>query len=185
MRISVSMSVQCLKLIKETLKSILADNASKKVTAFNNAASRAEVIKDKIDSWLNLTSSFEGDTIMINGDIQSEVKLFSATSFTSETTNPQDLIDDNKFYPRVVIATSSCVGDRLDSSSVCSVIRIGFPTSVLYITQEIGRRGRTCNGDGTNPTCDLFCFSPCKISYALMKNDVILFKMNFITILQE
>jgi superfamily II DNA helicase RecQ len=157
-RISVSMSMQYLKLIKEILKNILADNTSKKVIIYTNTASRAELIKDEIDSWLNLTSSFEGDTIMINGDMESEVKLLSATTFTADIRNPQHLIDNNKFYPRVLIATSSCIGAGLDSSSVFSVIRVGFPTSVLDMIQEMGRCGRSRHGDGTNPTDDFYLF---------------------------
>ena len=157
-RISVSMSLQYLRLIKEILKRILSGNLSKKVIIYTNTASRAELIKQEIDSWLNLTSSFEGDTIMINGEMESEVKLISATTFTDEATNPRSIIDNNEFYPRVLIATSSCIGAGLDSSSVFSVIRVRFPTSILDMIQEMGRCGRNRNNDGTEPSDDFFLF---------------------------
>ena len=157
-RISVSMSMQYLRSIKDILESILAGNVSKKVIIYTNTASRSELIKDEIDSWLNLTSSFEGDTIMRNGDMESEVKLVSATTFTADIPNPRDLIDNNKFPPRVLIETSSCIRSGLHSSSVFSVIRVGFPKSILDMIQEMGRCGRTRNDDGTNPTDIFFLF---------------------------
>ena len=50
---------------------------------------------------------------MINGDMESEVKLVSDTNFTSNTNNSRDNMDKNEFYPRVLIVTSSCIGDGL------------------------------------------------------------------------
>ena len=157
-RMSISMSVQYLKLTKQILKDLLSSNINKKVIIYTNTATKAETIKEEIDSWLNLTSVFEGNTIMINGDMESEVKLISATTFTSEATNPRETLDENKYYPRVLIATSSCIGAGLDSSSVYSVIRIGYPTSILDLIQEMGRCGRNRINDGTNPSDEFYLF---------------------------
>jgi hypothetical protein len=49
---------------------------------------KAESIKQEIDSWLNLTSAIQGDTIIINRDLESEVKLMSATKFTISDDKP-------------------------------------------------------------------------------------------------
>ena len=157
-RISVSMSAQYLKCVKMILTELLSSNLDKKIIIYTNTASKAEKIKEEIDSWLNLTSAFEGDTIMINGDMESEVKLMSATTFTSNPSNPRENIDKDVFYPRVLIATSSCIGAGLDSSSVYSVVRIGFPTSLLDLIQEMGRCGRNRINDGTNPTDNYYLF---------------------------
>ena len=157
-RISVSVSTQYLKFVKCILKDLLSSNLHKKVIIYTNTATKAESIKDEIDSWLNLTSAFQGDTIMINGDMESEVKLQSATTFTHDSNETSDLIKNNKFYPRVLIATSSCIGAGLDSSSVFSVIRIGFPTSILDMIQEMGRCGRNRSNDGTDPTDEFYLF---------------------------
>ena len=157
-RISVSISTQYLKFVKVILKDLLSSNLDKKVIIYTNTATKAESIKDELDSWLNLTSAFEGDTIMINGDMESEVKLKSATIFTSHINNARELVDNFKFYPRVLIATSSCIGAGLDSRSVYCVIRIGFPTSILDMIQEMGRCGRTRSNDGSNPSDDLYLF---------------------------
>ena len=48
---------------------------------------KSENAKDETCSWLNLTSAFEGDAMMINGDMESKVRLASATTFASEKTN--------------------------------------------------------------------------------------------------
>ena len=157
-RISVSISTQYLKSVKVILKNLLSSNLDKKVIIYTNTATKAESIKEEIDSWLNLTSAFEGDTIMINGDMESEVKLKSATMFTTHINNPRGLVDDSKFYPRVLIATSSSIGAGLDSRDVYSVIRIGFPTSVLDMIQEMGRCGRNRSNDGTDPSDNFYLF---------------------------
>ena len=62
------------------------------------------------------------------------------------TVNVDDLllkIKNNDFYPRALIATSSCIGAGLDCSDFCVVARDGFPTSLLDFAQEIGRCGRS------------------------------------------
>ena len=49
-RISVSMTKQHLKEIKDELNKLLSDNLSKKLITCTNAASKAEAIKQEIDS---------------------------------------------------------------------------------------------------------------------------------------
>ena len=157
-RMSVIVSTKYLKAIKNILKELLSSNLNKKVIIYTNTAVKATGIKEEIDSWLNLTSAFEGDSIMINGDMESELKLASVKRFTTEVSNPRDIIDKNEYYPRVLIATASCIGAGLDSSSVYSVIRIGFPTSIIDMIQEMGRCGRTRTNDGTCPSDDFYLF---------------------------
>ena len=81
----------------------------------------------------------EGDTIIINGDLESEWKLFSSQKFTEITNNPQEHILNNIYYPRILVATSGRIGAGLNSSSVYCVIRDGFPSSILDLIQEMGR----------------------------------------------
>lgn len=89
---------------------------------------------------------------MITGEMESEVKLVSATEFTAEENDARSIIDRNEFYPRILIATSSCIGAGLDSSSVLSAIHAAFPTSMLDMIQEMGRCGRNRINDGSNPS---------------------------------
>ena len=95
---------------------------------------------------------------MINGDMESEVKLKSATMFTTTHHNACKLVDNCKFYPQVLVATSRCIGAGLDSSAFYSVICIGFSTSILDMIQEMGRCGRNCINNGSNPSDGFYLF---------------------------
>ena len=54
----------------------------------------------------------------------------------------QSLVDKNEFYPRILLATAGCIGAGLDSPDVYCVSRIGFPSSIIDMVQEMGRCGR-------------------------------------------
>ena len=95
-------------------------------------------------------TKIEGDTIIINGDLESEWKFFSAQKFTELTENPKEYVLKNVYYPRILVATSGCIGAGLDSSAVYCVIRDGFPSSILDLIQEMGRCGRSQRSTNTN-----------------------------------
>ena len=65
-RINVSVSTQYLKFVKKILKDILSSNLNKKIIIYTNTATKAQYIKEEIDSWLNLTSAFQGSTIFLS-----------------------------------------------------------------------------------------------------------------------
>ena len=50
---------------------------------------------------------------------------------------------ENKYYPRTSMTTASYIGDGLDYTEVYSIIRDGFSTIIMHISQELGRYGRT------------------------------------------
>lgn len=54
-----------------------------------------------------------------------------------------------------MLAAAGCIGTGLDCKSVFSVIRIGFSSSIIDLTQEMGRCGRCRQNDGSNPS-DVF-----------------------------
>ena len=125
------MSSEYLKAIKIILTNLLSSNSEKKAVIHTNTASKAETIKEEIDSWLNLMSFFNGDIIVINGDIESKVKLMEVTTFASKSNTYQARDIKNLLNLRVLIVISSCVVTGLNSSSVYSIIRIRFLVSVL------------------------------------------------------
>ena len=51
-------------------------------------------------------------------------------------------MDKNEFYPMILLATAGCIGAGLDSPDAYSVSRIGFPSSITDMVQEMGRCGR-------------------------------------------
>ena len=72
-------------------------------------------MKVDIEQWLNASDDIKGDVLIIHGDMKKEVKFISAERFTKIITNPQELIDSNKFYPRILLATAGSIGAGLDS----------------------------------------------------------------------
>ena len=91
---------------------------------------------------MDLNDNIQGDVMIIQGDLQSEVKFVSAEQFTQHIIDPQLLLDRNEYYPRILLATAGCIIAGLDSPNVYSVCRVGFPLSILDMVQEIGRCGR-------------------------------------------
>ena len=80
-----------------------------------------------------------------------ELKLASAKQFTAIVESPETEILNNIYYPRVLLATSGCIGAGLDCDQVHLVLRLGFPCSVIDLIQEMGRcgRGRTVQDNDT------------------------------------
>ena len=50
--------------------------------------------------------------MLIHGDMFSNI-IFSTVAFKSKNEYPRKIIGDNKFYPRILISTVSCVGNGL------------------------------------------------------------------------
>ena len=96
-----------------------------------------------------MSDDIKGDVLVIQGDMEPEIKFVSVCEFTKSVKDPDEEINCNRFYPRVLLATAGSIGARLDAADVYCVIRVGFPTSIIDMVQEMGRcsRGRL-NLDG-------------------------------------
>ena len=105
-----------MRIIRAVFDNTLSSNLFKKSIVYTNTAAEAESLQNKIDVLLDNESVFEGDTVLIKGDLDPEVKKVNAEKFTEEVINPAEVIEENEFYPRVPIATPSCIGAGLDSS---------------------------------------------------------------------
>ena len=88
-----------------------------------------------------MNDEVKGDVLVIQGDLQPEVKFVSAELFTRHVDDPQLLLDSNIYYPRILLATAGCIGAGLDSSDVYSVCRVGMPSGIIDMVQEMGRCG--------------------------------------------
>eukprot|EP00559_Dactyliosolen_fragilissimus_P004937 CAMPEP_0184871964 /NCGR_PEP_ID=MMETSP0580-20130426/41018_1 /TAXON_ID=1118495 /ORGANISM="Dactyliosolen fragilissimus" /LENGTH=304 /DNA_ID=CAMNT_0027374695 /DNA_START=584 /DNA_END=1498 /DNA_ORIENTATION=+ len=131
----------------------------RKLIIYGNTAKALEAMKEKLDNELNIPitegdnniSNIPGDTLLITGNIEPELKLSYTDKFTS--TSEDSVFDfDNTFTPRILLATASCIGASLDSDEVYGVIRIGFPESTLNFIQEMGRCGRNRDSNQDEPT---------------------------------
>ena len=146
-------TVQSLRVVKKSILSCLSKDTQKKCIIYSNTATSLESLKERIDSWLDTevnipTLIIPGDTLLITGNIEPELKLAYTESFTT----PFKQTTQHQFSPRILLATASCIGAGLDCHDVYSVIRIGFPSSTLDLIQEMGRCGRGRSSNDTIPT---------------------------------
>ena len=141
-RINITMSSQSTRYVKKVLESTLIGNLNKKAIVYTNTAACLDQLKSDIESWMDMNDKIQGDVLIIQGDLQPEVKFVSAEQFTKSILDPQSLVDKNEFYPRILLATAGCIGAGLDSPDVYCVSRIGFPLSIIDMVQEMGRCGR-------------------------------------------
>ena len=155
---NVTLTVYKMKVIKEEIIKHLRNDEKRKAIIYSNVSSQVTSMREKIDTWLDNPDSIEGDTIVINGELTSEWKLISSELFTKECSNLQDQIKKNEFVPRILLATSGCIGAGLDCPDVVVVIRDGFPTSMVDLIQEMGRCGRSQTESRENSTNMSDCF---------------------------
>lgn len=140
---------QHLRVIKKQLLKHLLNNTTNKCTIYSNTASTVEHLKDSIDIWLDEENKTQGDTLLVNGTLEPELKLRHVQKFTQLTSSD---IDEETFHPRILFATASCIGAGLDSSQVINAIRVGLPSSLIDLIQEMGRCGRGRPPTAPNPT---------------------------------
>ena len=132
-----------MKYFKRQIKAILQNDVRKKGIIYSNSAKSVEQICDQLDSWGNEPESFDGDTMMIVGNLESEWKYVCTKKFTEEVENAESIVKDGiEYYPRLLAATAGCIGAGLDSPEVRLVLREGVPPSVLDFIQEMGWCGR-------------------------------------------
>ncbi len=144
-----------MKVVKDTLLQQLSPLGHEKAIVYSSVAKSTEQIQTEIDGWLNIPSvEIVGDTILINGLLEADWKFISTQHFSTYLPSDEDLPhNSNTFFPRILVATSGCIGAGLDCHHVNTVIREGVPSSILDLIQEMGRCGRgnrSSNEEGTN-----------------------------------
>ena len=90
---------------------------------------------------MDMSNEVKGGVLVIQGDLQPEIKCILAEQFTKQVNEPQLLLNSDTYYPRIVLATAGCIGVGLDSCDVYSVCRVGMPFSIINMVQEMGRCG--------------------------------------------
>ena len=108
-KLNVSITFKRSKEVKDVLDYTFRGNINQKIIAYTNTAEFLESLRSDIESWFDLTDNIKGDIIVIQGDLQPEVKFVSAEQFTRSVDNvqAQGLLDNNQFYPLILLATAS------------------------------------------------------------------------------
>ena len=133
--IDAAVTTQRLIMVKSLLNKHLQSDDAKKGILFSNTAASCDTFQHNIDSWLDGNETTCGDTLLIKGLLESEWKFKAATMFTAKTESTSELLMHDRYYPRILIATASYIGACLDCLDVYCVIRNGFPTSIMHLSQ--------------------------------------------------
>ena len=157
-RINVDFTVQRLRSIKSKLHDTSFGNLTKKRIVCTNTASCLDQMQSEIELWLDTSDDIKGDVLVMNGGLKPEVKFATAERFTRVVDNPEELLNNNLFFPRIFLATAGSIGAGLDSPDVFLVCRAGFPTSAFEMAQELGRCGRGRSNDDGVVTDNFYLF---------------------------
>lgn len=128
----------------------MSTKLDQKCIIYTNTAACVIEIQNALELWQDMEDIIKGDIIVITGNLKPEFKFATIEDFTKQIDNQQELVNANKFFPRILVATAGSVGGGLDYSDVFVVGRSGFSTSIFEMAQELGRceRGRS-NDTGT------------------------------------
>ena len=95
----------------------------------------------KINNWLDERNEINGNTMLIVGNIESELKFECAKEFENNIESASEDI----LCPIMLLGTPGCVGVGADSDQVRTIIRFGLSTRILNFIEEMGRCGRRNN----------------------------------------
>ena len=157
--ISLLYSVQQYNKAKTQLEQNLKDKPTHKAIVITNVANKASQCQESIDSWLDIENKIKGDTILIIGDQEAELKFAYTSLFTNEDYDARVSATENILRPRILIGTSGCIGAGLDCSNVHYIYRFGNPPSIIDFIQEMGRCGRNTHRQADVDTFDCFSLS--------------------------
>ena len=117
-------------------------NIGEKNIIICSTAQKAISLQEKLDAYLDRNESIKGDSIVVIGNQETELKYAYTTAFTNLEFATVESISSTKLCPKFLIGTLGCIGAGLDCDYVQLVTRIGFPTSIIDFIQEMGRCGR-------------------------------------------
>lgn len=155
-KIDVSYTLQHFHEMKKSLLQSVQHSIVNKCIIITNTAKRALECKESLDSWLDSKETIKGDSIVVVGNQQTELKFAFTTAFTNTPFNGNDPNLNNDIQPRFLIGTSGCIGAGLDAMDVHLVMRIGLSPSLIDFVQEMGRCGRLVSNDNNTTSSDLF-----------------------------
>ena len=106
--ISIHPNSYYMKGVKALMAELLQNNLDKKMIVYTNTLEKVENIHEDLCNWHDSSFPFEGDILLLHGDIEPEVKFASIVRFTSDLGDVRSLLDNNMHVPRVLVATAEC-----------------------------------------------------------------------------
>ena len=114
--ISFNYSVQQYSYMKSQLQLNLTQGSTNKAIVITNVAKKSIQCQEHIDTWQDIENKVLGDTILILGDMESELKFAYTSNFTTQSYNENNYIGENVLKPRILIGTSGCIGAGINHS---------------------------------------------------------------------
>ena len=99
----------------------------------------------KLDLYIDNEKDIFGDTVLVIGSHDMELKFAYTTHFTNTMFSTNADYQSKSLCGKILIGTPGCIGSGLDSSAVSTVYRIGLPTNIINFIQEMGQCGRQDN----------------------------------------
>ena len=148
--------------MKKQFSTQLESHPNHKAIVITNTVERATECQHHLDLWLDSNNKLKGDTVLVVGDRDSELKLAYTSAFTNEPfKNDHDSENSNTLKPRFLLGAAGCIGAGLDCCDVHFELRLAIPTSIINFIQEMGRCGRTFIQQNNIEYCDTFSISFC------------------------
>ena len=136
--IKISYSMQHYNIMKQNVFNELKNNSTHKCIIITSTAKQACESQDTMDSWLNIDNKLVGDSVLVVGSRDTELKFAFTTAFTMCKFDAKIPNENNELKPRFLIGTSGCIGAGLDCKDVHFVFRMGIPTNLINFIQEMG-----------------------------------------------
>ena len=112
---SVYFTIQRIRAIKNVLHETLFENLTKKYIVYTNTAYCFDQMQSDIELWLGMNNDIKCDALVISGALKPEVKFASAERFTRVVDDPEELLNKNGFFLRILLSTAGSIGAGLKS----------------------------------------------------------------------
>lgn len=143
-------SSQHFKSMCNDIYSVSFTNVSNKSIIISSTSALSQDLQKQLDLFLDRTLDMKGDTVLVVGNLDTELKFSYTTDFTNTSFMSEDQFKEDTLCPRFLIGTPGCIGAGLDCHHVNFVKRMGLPTSIIDMVQEVGRCGRA-NDNNSDP----------------------------------
>ena len=93
------------RFVKDCLTVHLKPHIQSKAIICSSSAASLQVLQPCIDDWMDSDDDFKGDTVLVIGDQETELKLVYTVAFPTKISK-EEQIDNNIFYPWIILGTS-------------------------------------------------------------------------------
>ena len=102
-RIEIKYSNQPLRVLKQTITNKLLDTTTSKAIIYGNVAAKLSTYQEKFDTWIDMNKDIKGDSVLVIGDQETELKFGYTTAFTNTVIPETSNETSSEYHPRFFI----------------------------------------------------------------------------------